>query len=179
MRIESSIITPRLRLRAYEKDDMDFCMSIWCDEEAGKYMSDPAMKNVDEKYLAAFDGMEDDPDGYFLIAEFKDSGERAGTFCIFPEGGNHDIGYSIAKKYWRKGLGSEMLAGALDRIRALGGRSVTAEVADDNAASLALLHKFGFVEGEKKRFKKWNEERYFDSHVLVLTMDRKDNAPEG
>ena len=170
MKLESPIVTPRLILRSYRDADRDFCLSLWCDEINGKYMADPLFKNVDAKYLSCFDGMEDDPDGYYLIAESRADGRPVGTFCLFPENGNVDIGYCVAKERWREGLGSEMLAGALARIRERGGTSVTAEVADENAASLALLRKFGFSEGKKTRFKKRNEERVFESHVMVLTI---------
>lgn len=170
MRLENEIETPRLTLRSYRDDDRDFCISMWCDETNGEYMADPLLKNIDERYLSCFDGMEDDPDGYYLIAVWKDTRQPVGTFCMFPENGNYDIGYCVSREHWREGLGSEMLEGALCRIRAMGGRSVSCEVADGNDASLALLRKFGFTEGKKTRFKKWNEERYFDSHILVLAL---------
>ncbi len=170
MRLEKNIFTPRLTLRPYEKDDKDFCISLWCDEENGKYMSDPLRENIDEKYLACFEGMEDDPDGYYLIAVLRESGQPVGTFCLFPEDGNYDIGYCIARAHWQEGLGSEMIEAALQWIKARKGSSVSAEVADSNAASLALLRKFGFSQGKKTRFRKWNEDKFFDSHILVLTL---------
>ena len=171
MKLAGGIETPRLMIRPYLKSDRDFCLSLWCDKTNGEFMADPLFENLDEKYLSYFDEMEDEPDGYFLISEFKQTHEPVGTFCIFPENGNFDIGYAISKAHWREGLGSEMIEGALGWIKAQGGKSVTAEVADDNAASLALLHKFGFVSGKKTKFKKWNEERYFDSHILQLTLN--------
>ena len=170
MKLKTGIETPRLMIRSYLNRDRDFCISMWCDETNGKYMADPLLKNVDERYLACFDGMEDDPDGYYLIAEFKDNHRPVGTFCMFPEEGNYDIGYCISKEHWREGLGSEMIEAALRWIENRGGTSVSGEVADSNAASLALLHKFGFSKGRKNRFKKWNEETYFDSHILTLAL---------
>jgi RimJ/RimL family protein N-acetyltransferase len=175
MRLPENIETERLRLRPYENGDKAFCISMWCDGENGKYMADPLIENLDESYLACFDGMEDDPDGYYLIAEFKSTREPVGTFCMFPENGNYDIGYCIHRAHWREGLGSEMLGGAIRWILAHDGRSVSCEVADDNAASLALLRKFGFTEGKKTRYKKRNEDRYFDGHMhgLELTPPRE------
>ena len=158
MKIESAIETPRLMLRSYADGDRDFCISIWCDAVNGRYMADPLLANVDAKYLACFDGMADDPDGYYLVAERKADHRPVGTFCLFPENGNYDIGYCVSKDHWREGLGTEMIAAALRWIRDRGGRSVSAEVADANAASRALLRKFGFSEGRKTRFKKWNQE---------------------
>lgn len=178
MKTEKSIETPRLRLRAYQKGDRDFCLSLWCDEENGKYMSDPRSENISERYLSCFDGMEDDPEGYYLIAVHKENGERIGTCCVFEEGGNRDIGYCVAKMHWRRGFGSEMIAGLLDWVKEKGANSLSAEVADENAASVALLKKFGFCAAEKTRFKKWGEETYFDAHVYRLSLDVEGAAGE-
>ena len=93
MKMEKDIETARLRLRAYRKKDKAFCIALWCDAENGKYMSDPNLAHMDERYHSCLDGMEDDPDGYYLIAERKESGERIGTCCMFAERGNHDIGF--------------------------------------------------------------------------------------
>ena len=169
MKLENDIITPRLRLRSYQSGDRDFSLSLWCDPVNGAYMSDPLLQNADERYLSFFDDMEDEPDGYYLTAEWRGSRAPVGTFCLFPEGESWDIGYCIAKEHWREGLGSEMIAAALSFIKANGGRTVTAEVADDNIASRALLFKFGFTEGAQTRFKKYGEDRFFDAHILTLT----------
>ena len=166
MKLDKTIETPRLIIRSYISGDRDFCLSLWCDSENGKYMADPLYKNIDEKYLSFFDGMQDCPDGYYLIAELKETGKPVGTLCMFPENGNYDIGYCVSKDHWREGFGSEMIAAVIDFVKAHGGSSITAEVADDNAASLALLRKFGFTAGKKTRYKKRNEEKYFDAHIM-------------
>ena len=177
MKLDQPVITEHLILRSYRNADMDFCIRLWCDAENGKYMSDPLRENIKEDYLACFENMEDDPDGYYLIAEFRDSHNPVGTFCMFPENGNYDIGYCVAREYWRQGIGREMLAGALVWMKAQGAVSVTAEVADENIASRALLHAFGFQEGRKKRFRKWYEDTCFDSHVHVLKLTKKEKTP--
>lgn len=166
MKLDKNIETPRLIIRSYKDGDRDFCLSLWCDSENGEYMADPLYENIDEKYLSYFDGMQDCPDGYYMIVETKGDGKPVGTLCMFPENDNYDIGYCVAKEYWRKGFGSEMIAAVIDFVKAHGGTSVTAEVADGNAASLALLHKFGFTAAKKTGYKKRNEEKYFDAHIM-------------
>ena len=163
--------TPRLRLRSWRKSDKDFTLSLWGDRENGKYMSDPVRENMDEAYLKCVDEMEDNPEGYYLLAERKADGTPVGTCCIFPENGNYDIGYCIAKEYWREGLGTEMVDAILRWVKAKGGKSVTGEVADGNLPSIALLRKFGFAEDRKTRYKKWGEETYFDAHYYKLNLD--------
>ena len=165
MRLANDLETPRLTIRSYRKADASFVLSMWGDRENGRYMIDPARENQDERYLACIEEMADDPEGYSLVAELRESGALAGTCCAFPEAGdNWDIGYCIHKAHWRQGLGTEMVSALIRWIEAQGGRSVTGEVADDNAASVALLRKLGFSSHRKTHYKKWGEETYFDAH---------------
>lgn len=166
MKFDKIIETPRLIIRSYKDADRDFCISLWCDSENGEYMADPRYENIDEKYLSCFIGMENCPDGYYLIVETKGNRKPVGTLCMFPENENYDIGYCVSKDHWRKGLGSEMIEAVIKFVKTHSGKSVSAEVADENTASLALLHKFGFTKGKKTKFKKWNEEKYFDAHIM-------------
>ncbi len=170
MKLEQPIETARLRIRAQLAADRDFIVSLWCDEENGAFMNTPAFADLDDEYLSFFDEMEDDPDGYYLIAERKSTGEPVGTCCVFPEEDSWDIGYCIDKAHWRKGLGSEMLIGLIKFIKASGGSAVTAEVADRNAASVGLLRKFGFLPTRATRFKKWGGDIVFDAHVFRLNL---------
>lgn len=171
MLLVKNLETPRLTIRSWKKSDKEFTLSLWGDKENGKYMSDPIRENMDEAYLKLVDEMEDNPDGYYLIAESKDDGTPVGTCCIFPQNGNYDIGYCISKHRWKEGLGTEMVAAIIRKVRAEGGKSVTAEVADVNRASVALLRKFGFAENRKTRYKKWGEETYFDAHYYKLKLE--------
>ena len=170
MQLAEDILTPRLRIRSYCSADRDFILSLWGDRENGRYMIDPAAENRDERYLACIDGMESDPDGYYLVAELRESGAPAGTCCVFPEGDSFDIGYCIPKAHWRKGLGTEMVSSLVGWISAWGGCSVTGEVADANDASVALLRKLGFSPERKTRYKKWGEEIWFDAHYYRLEL---------
>ena len=169
--LTKNILTPRLRLRTYTAADRDFVLALWGDRENGKYMIDPTAEHQDERYLAAIDEMADEPEGYSLVAELRESGALVGTCCAFPEADdNWDIGYCIHKAHWRQGLGVEMVSALIGWIEAQGGRSVTGEVADDNAASVALLRKLGFSSHRKTHYKKWGEETYFDAHVYKLEL---------
>ena len=170
MKLERPIETPRLVLRSYRAADRDFSISLWCDAENGAYMSDPLFQNIDETYYSFFDEMEDDPDGYYLIAEEKATSEPIGTCCMFPEAEGWDVGYCIRKDHWREGLGSEMLEAMIGYIRAAGGKAITAEVADENAASTGLLRKHGFVPIKQTRYRKRGEEIVFDTHIHKLIL---------
>ena len=170
MKLENRIETPRLIIRPYGKSDRDFCLSLWCDKENGRYMADPAIENADEKYLSLIRAMADEKDGLYLIAQFKDSGIPVGTCCAFPEGDICDIGYCVSKDHWREGLGSEMIRALIGLAAANGMTSITAEVADGNAASVALLEKFGFYKTKATKYKKYGEDTVFDAHILRLDL---------
>ena len=162
--------TPRLTIRSWQKSDKDFTLSLWGDKENGKYMSDPIRENMDEAYLKCVDEMEDNPEGYYLVVEWKEDGTPVGTCCIFPENENYDIGYCVSKDHWKEGLGTEVIDAIIRWVKAEGGKSITGEVADINLASVALLRKFGFSEDRKTRYKKWGEETYFDAHYYKLNL---------
>ena len=171
MLLKKNIETPRLIIRSWKKADTEFTLSLWGDKENGKYMSDPAFENQDEEYLQAIEEMEDNSDGYYLTAVMKEDGRPVGTCCTFPENDNYDIGYCISKAHWKEGLGTEMINALIQWIKEEGGKNITAEVADMNAASVALLSKLGFSEDRKTRFRKWGEETYFDAHYYKLILE--------
>ena len=170
MQLPHDILTPRLRIRAYTAADEGFILAMWGDEENGRYMCDPDRAHQDERYLRAVAEMACEPNGYYLVAELRESGVPVGTCCAFPEGTNYDVGYCILKSHWRQGLGTEMLRGLLGWIRDQGGRSVTGEIADGNAASVALATGLGFAPFKATRYKKWGEEKYFDAHWYRLEL---------
>ncbi len=171
MLLNENIETPRMIIRSWYRTDREFTLSLWGDKENGEYMSDPSFDNMDQAYLQCVDEMEDNPEGYYLMAVLKKEGTPLGTCCAFPEDENYDIGYCISKDHWREGLGTEMVAALIRWIKAKGGKSVTCEVADMNLGSISLLRKLGFSEDRKTSFKKWGEETYFDAHYYKLTLE--------
>ena len=78
----------------------------------------------------------------FVWGVFLDGG-LVGTFGLT----DGIVGYSLAQAQWGKGLGTELAMLALDHgFKNFQCDQVTASVWDDNAASLALLHRAGFRE---------------------------------
>lgn len=173
MNIEKNLCGERLIIRNYVKDDLSFSTGMWFDEENGRYMSDPTRDFVDETYQKALDGLQDSTIGYYLIITLKDSDERIGTCCMFPDqiGTVYDIGYCIHKDYWQRGYAAEAVRLLLQWIRKNGGHKVTAEVAVDNAASDALLRKCGFEIERESEFKKYNTDIHFKSYIYGRTFE--------
>ena len=169
MKIHNVLSGNQLIIRDYKKTDLNFLLSMWLDEENGKYMSDPTREYVDAAYQKALDTLEENSNGYYLVLETAVSKILVGSCCIFQDKQQKscDIGYCIHKDYWQKGYGSEMLSLLLDWIRKQGWETVTAEVAVDNIASNALLKKFHFKVIKNTSFKKYNMDVSYKSYLYM------------
>ena len=167
MKMNTKLTGERIVIRNYETSDLEFVTGMWLDEENGAYMSDPTPEHVDAAFQHALDALQDSPFGYYLIIEHEKTGERVGSFSIFPDEDRkvYDIGYCIHKTHWRKGYASEALVLILDWAKSQGAEKVTAEVAVGNAASNALLGKFAFVVERQTSFQKYHMDIRFDSFI--------------
>ena len=138
--------THRLLLRATREADGPACLDIWLDDEMGRFLADPPRAKADESELNFAHGIEDDDGWYPMVAFHKHSGEFLGTCSVVPmeNGGRWDLGYAVHKKYWRQGYATEMLQKLIELGNAQGVNSFSADVAQANTASNALLKKLGF-----------------------------------
>lgn len=172
MQIEQALTAQRITVRDYRKADLPFVTAMWFDAENGKYMSDPTEEYVDTQYQKALDGLEDNPEGYYLTVVSNDSGDVIGSCCMFPDEKKevYDIGYCIHKKYWKQGYGSELIALLIAWVRAHGGIALTGEVAKENIASNRLLQKHGFRAVCEKSFRKYHMGICFESYLYRLDL---------
>ena len=172
MQFKKNLAGPRITIRDYRKSDLPSVTAMWFDEENGRYMSDPTAEYVDERYQAALDALEDNPEGYYLTVVLNGSERIMGTACIFPEGteGRFDIGYCVHRDFWQQGYGTELLKLIIGWIRENGGREITAEVAKENAGSNMLLRKNGFEVLRESEFKKYNMGITFESYIYRLAL---------
>lgn len=169
MKIEKTLYGQSVCVRNYTGADLAFLTDMWFDRENGRYLSDPTREYVDEAYQKALDTMEEEESGYYLVVELADTKEHVGSCCMFPDETKrvYDIGYCIHKRYWKKGYGSEVISLLLTWLREQGAESVTAEVAAENAASNALLRKFGFEVKKRSSFKKYHMDVCYDSYIYI------------
>ena len=166
MKLERPLAGERIVIRNYAPEDLRFSTDMWFDPENGRYLSDPAADYVDAAYQKALDGLQDSGDGYYLIAELRETGERIGTCCAFPDGeGVCDIGYCVHKSRWKQGFGTETVELLVGWAREQGWSAVTAEAAKENRASCALLEKCGFSVLREASFKKYHMEIAFESLI--------------
>jgi len=171
MRIKT-IETERLYLRSFEREDARFAISIWNDPEMGKYLPDEAMDEVDENYLKEIEALSESEECCYMISEFKDTHERAGTCSFIPseDGSSYDIAYCVHRRYWNNGYAAEMAKGMVDYARSQKAEKVTVRVNRENIASNKIAKKLGFkLAGEKFYRKRGTDLEYCDYlYELIL-----------
>ncbi len=169
----NDIATERLILRSTQESDGEFCLSLWLDDEMGRYLSDPPRALADDLELNFARGIEDDEGWYPFIAVRRDTGERIGTCSLVPseDGACWDLGYCVHRDYWRQGIATEMIRALIDYGRARGGRAFTADVAKENAGSNAVLRKLGFRPVKEGTFRKRLTDIVYESYTYRLELD--------
>ncbi|HAH61504.1 MAG TPA: GNAT family N-acetyltransferase [Treponema sp.] len=103
----------------------------------------------------------------------KENGKILGICNIdaLPRRFSHrgELGISVIRDYWNKGIGSALMEKALEAAKnSLRLEIITLEVKSDNYAAIHLYEKFGFEKfgTYKKFFKKGTE--YFDADYMNL-----------
>ena len=146
MKIEE-IVTKRLRLRGFTKDDAVWAYSIWNDPQMGQYLPDEAKEEVDEAYIKELEILGEDEECCYLIPVLKDTGERVGTCSFIPEedGKVYDIAYCVHEKFWNRGFATEIAQGMIDYARRHGAEKVTILVSKENVASNHVAQNCGGV----------------------------------
>jgi len=171
--ITDDIVTERLIIRSTREEDGDFCLSMWLDGEMEKYLIDPPRDKVDDATLNFAVGIEDQEGWYPFAAVSKETGELIGDCSIVPSDDNShwDLGYSVHKNYWRQGYATEMIQAMIEFGYRNCGRKFTAEVAQANEGSNAVLRKLGFYVEREDAFKKRQTDIVFDSYVYRLDLE--------
>jgi len=79
------------------------------------------------------------------------------------------LGMSIRKAWWGRGIGTEMMRGAIAWARGTGVvRRIELMVYADNARAIRLYRKFGFVEEGRRRGAVLRDGVYIDDLVMAL-----------
>jgi len=167
------IITKRLIIRSTQEKDGPFCLSIWLDDEMGKYLSDPPSDKADEAELNFAKGIEQQEGWYPFIAVSKDTGDFIGTCSAVPSTDlkHWDLGYCVHKKYWRQGYATEMIRAIIEFGYRSGVRKFTASVAQENVSSNAVLKKLDFAIEKKGTFKKRNTDIEYNEFTYRLDLE--------
>jgi ribosomal-protein-alanine N-acetyltransferase len=170
--VTNDIITERLIIRSTKEEDGPLCLSIWLDDETGKYLSDPPRDKASVAYMNFAKGIENDEGWYPFIAVLKETGEFIGTCSIVPmkDPSHLDLGYCVHKKYWRQGYATEMIKALINFGYNNGGRIFTAAVAKENDGSNGVLGKLGFFVEKEGSFKKQGTDIVYDEYTYRLDL---------
>jgi RimJ/RimL family protein N-acetyltransferase len=168
--ITDDIITDRLIIRSTREEDGPFCLSIWLDNEMGRYLADPPRDKADEEELNFGKDIENEDGWYPFVAILKETGEFIGTCSVVPMDDDRrwDLGYCVHKNYWRQGYASEIIQALVDFGHKKGGMKFTANVAKENEGSNAVLKKLGFYIETEGTFKKRQTDIVYEQYTYRL-----------
>ena len=98
--------------------------------------------------------------------------ELVGMLHLSPNRhGFAELGMAVARAWRGRGVGSGLLAAAIERARADGHHKLSLEVFPHNEAGVALYRKFGFVEeGRKVKQYRRSSGELWDSVVMGLLL---------
>lgn len=138
----TTIRTGRLLLRPARSDDLDAVHAVLSHPEAMRWWSTTAHEDIEQSQA-------------WLEAMIANTAAGAADFVVEYEGRvvgkagcwkAPEVGYILHPDVWGRGLGTEALGAVIDHVFAtteLGG--LTADVDPNNAASIRLLERLGFV----------------------------------
>ncbi|MDP1777966.1 MAG: GNAT family N-acetyltransferase [Brevundimonas sp.] len=135
------IRTPRLILRSARPDDLEAMHAVLSDPRATLWWSTPPHETV-EQTKAWLDGMiANGPDHPDFVVELDGRVIGKAGFWNLP-----DVGYILHPDAWGQGLAAEAVGAAIDHVfRTRDLETLTADVDPENAASIRLLERLGFV----------------------------------
>src|SRR5688572_5978510 len=142
------IETERLLFRKFTLEDLPQLIEQRANPEVNKYLGGPARQNAEALakrirfYISCYDSH-----GFGSCAMlWKETGEMIGTAGIQPleDTGEIEVGYSIIKEFWGKGIGTEAARGWLDYgFRQAGLGKIVAVALEENVPSIRIMEKLG------------------------------------
>lgn len=157
------IKTERLIMRAPVLADAADLFEVFSDAQAMRYWSKPVFTDPAQvqEYIEAVRGADSASTAEFVV-EFEGRVVGKAGFWRIPE-----VGYILHPDVWRRGLGEEALRALIGYgFGTLKLPRITADVDPNNAASLALLGKLGFVETGRAQNTLQIGDAWFDSVYL-------------
>lgn len=163
VRKKAEIKTERLTLKPYSEQDIEGMVELLTDPEITSTFMVPDMESRSQteelaKRLIAFSQIEDTKHleyGIYLngklIGFVNDCGIDADEI---------EIGYVIHPKYQGKGYATEAVCAALEELREMGFRKVTAGYFLENAASLRVMEKCGMKKTDRMDDVEYRGERH-------------------
>ncbi len=142
--------TPRLLLRRQVPEDLDALWELYCDPEVTKYIPDApkTREEAREELEWHMNGHPRRPELGLWATVLKENGEFIGRCGLLPwhiEGRDEvEVAYTIARRYWGRGLGSEAAAAILKYgFENLGLDRLICTIEPENVASQHVAQRIG------------------------------------
>lgn len=149
-RTQLELITIRLVLREFVKDDAPFIVNLLNQPSFIRFIGDKGIRTLDDarKYLdnGPIDSYHRHGFGLYLV-ELKDSKTPIGMCGLLKRDSlpNVDLGFAFLPDYWGKGFAFEAASVVMSHAREVLELHFFLAITDpDNEASIRLLEKLGF-----------------------------------
>jgi ribosomal-protein-alanine N-acetyltransferase len=175
--------TPRLLLRRITAADAPVIFRLRSEEASMRYLDRDPMTSPDEAQTMVTridEGLSSNSGLTWGLARVGEESALIGTcgpWRFDAENYRAEIGYSLLPEAWGQGLMSEALAEVCRYCFAeLGLHSLEANVNPQNAASIRLLERLGFVREAYFRENYYYRGQFLDSAIYSLLAPRAGNA---
>ena len=143
-----TLLTSRLRLRAFAQRDLDAYAAIVADEDVTRYLGDgrPLTRADAWRQMAIFNGHWTLRGFGIWAVEHRESGALIGRIgCFHPEGWPaFEIGYVLGKAFWGGGYATEGAAAALHYARTeCRPERIISLIRPENAGSIRVAERLG------------------------------------
>ncbi|MGN6178070.1 MAG: GNAT family N-acetyltransferase [Mucilaginibacter sp.] len=144
--------TPRLIIREFLPEEEDVFLDHYNDEAVLLYIPKRTREERTHIFRRAISAYGDNNALRIWGIFNKTDGDFVGTCLLRPftfDNSKTELGYSIERKYWNKGIGTEMASAMVDYAFAQSGNPHMAAVTiPENIGSQRVLEKAGFTKME-------------------------------
>ena len=162
---------PAVTVREATLADVDALVAILADVAGeGRWIATEAPVDVERRRRRMAEEVEGD-DAIVLVAEA--GGTPVGQLGLrLASYGVADLGMAVAAGWRGHGVGTALLAEAVERARKAGAHKIALQVWPHNAAALALYERFGFRrEGYLTRHYRRRSGELWDAVIMGLPLD--------
>lgn len=169
-----NLSTPNLQLRPLSETDIQAYFDLFSDAETMAYWSDEPIATIAEAREKLADDIRwaNSDEALCWGIALPESGRLLGKVNLYffsRQNRRAEIGYILDRRYWSRGLMTEVLEAVLNyAFDELGLHRIEADVDPGHAASLALLEKLGFKQEGVLRDRWFVHGQWHDSVMLGL-----------
>ena len=179
-----NIITERLRLREFARDDWRAVLEYQRDPRYLRYYpwADRTENDVRE-FVGTFVewGLETPRRRFQLAVVCRDDGRLIGNCGIRRASDNDDeaeLGYELNPDCWGQGYATEAAAAMVEfGFKELGLQRITSWCIADNTASARVLERLGFSLDQRQGLEEYFKGRWWDTQTYALASDRWQRRP--